>query len=116
MLEREEPALVRRAQRAVAAEALRGNDAMAWDEDAEAVLRAERSGRARRTGPAGKGGELSVRDDVAARNRAQRAREVASERRQLVEIELDVGEVVVGTGEEGAQARDESWHELGTVS
>src|ERR1051325_7411410 len=100
MLERQKAALVRRAEGAVPADTLRADDAVARDEDAEAVLRTERPCGAGGSGTAGERGELAVRDDVAARNRAQRTRELALERRQVVEIEIHVGEVDVGAREE----------------
>ena len=81
---------------------------MARDEDAEAVPGAERPGSACGARAPGESGELAVRDDVAARDGAQRLRERLAVRRQVAEVELDVGEVVVGSGEVGAEAGDES--------
>ena len=88
---------------------------MARDEDAEAVLRAERAGGACGAGASGERRELAVRDDVAARDVAERARERLSVRRQVFEVELDVGEVFGRAGEVGAEPGDESWREIVTV-
>ena len=108
MLEREEAALVRRAQGSIASQPAGTHHAMGRDEDAEPVLRAERSGCACGAGTPGECGELAVGDDVAARQVAQRPCERLSVRRQLVQVEVDVGEVILTAGEVRAQPRDQS--------
>jgi hypothetical protein len=99
MLEHEEAAFVFGAEGSVPAEPVRADDAMAGDEDAEAVLRAERAGGTCGAGPTGESRELAVRDDVASGNVAERLHESLPVRRQVAEIQLDVREVVLGAGE-----------------
>jgi hypothetical protein len=89
---------------------------MAWNEDAVAVLRAERARGARRTRAACESGELAIRHDLAARDGAERESKLPPERRQLVEVELDVAELDVLACEERPQPGDESWREIGTVA
>ena len=96
----EQPSLVRAAERAVTAEAAGGDDAVARNEDGEAVLRAERAGGAGGAGTAGERGELAVGDDLAARNGAKaQARARWPNGVSSLEVELDVGEVVSAPGE-----------------
>jgi hypothetical protein len=90
MLECEQPPLVRAAERAVPAEAARGDDTVAGDEHGEAVLRAEGACCARGTGPAGERRELTVRDDFAARDRAKDVGKRATEGRELAQVEVDI--------------------------
>ena len=71
---------------------------MAGNEGREPVPRTERAGSARGTRPARKGGELAVRDHFSPRQSAQDMLAVAVE--TVVELELDVGEVVLPAREE----------------
>ena len=64
----EQPPLVLDPERAVAADPARGDDAVARDEEREAVLGAERAGGACRPLPAGERRELAVADDLAPRD------------------------------------------------
>ena len=75
---------------AVAADAVRGDDAMARDDEREAVRGAERARGARGARATGERRELAVRDDLAARHRAERIGERALERRRPVEVDGDV--------------------------
>ena len=88
---------------------------MARDEDGEAILRAERAGGAGGTGTARERGELAVGHDLAARNGAKGKRELLAERRELAQVEIDVCEVVVRSGEVPAEPRDQSWREIVTA-
>ena len=66
-LEREQPALELRAGAAVASDPVRGDDAVARDDERVAVLGAERPGRARGARPARERRQLAVGDDLAPR-------------------------------------------------
>jgi len=70
--------------------AIGGNDTVAREDEREAVLGAEAPGRARRTRPAGQGGELAVRDDLAPRHRLERSSELGLEGGAPGEIDVDV--------------------------
>src|SRR3990172_10057264 len=89
-LERQQPALALDARHPVAADPVSGHDSMAREDEREAVLRAEAPGRARRTRPAGQGGELAVRDDLAPRHRLERSSELGLEGGAPGEIDVDV--------------------------
>src|SRR4029453_6142099 len=58
-------ALVRKAERSVGAEAVRGHDPMAGDEEWEAIVGAKGSGRPLCVGMAGQRGQLAVEDRCA---------------------------------------------------
>jgi len=85
---------------------------VARDEDAEAVLSAERARGACGAGASGESRELAVRHDFSARDVAEGARERLSVRGQVFQVELDVGKVLRGAGKEGAKPGDESWREV----
>jgi hypothetical protein len=95
---------------------VRSNDAVARDEDSEVVLSAECSGGAGRAWAAGEGRELAVRDDLATPDVAERTCELATERRQFTQIELDVLEADLAAGEVPAQPRDQTWCEIVTAA
>ena len=88
-LEGEEPALQCGAGRAVAADPVRRDDAMARDDERVPVVRTERSGRPSRARPPGERSQLAVRDDLAPRNRPCRGGQLVLERRRPVEIDDD---------------------------
>src|SRR5262245_48699438 len=113
-LEREEPPLVAGAKRAVAAEAARGDHAVARHEDAVVVLRAERAGRARRARRPCEGGVRPVGHDLAAGHLTHCLRARPLERRASVALDVDVREVGRFTREERAQSAGESFHEVVT--
>ena len=76
-LEREQPPLESESRRPVATQLERlappgGDDAVARNDEREAVLRAEAARRPRRPRPPGERGEAAVGDDLAPRNRARR--------------------------------------------
>src|SRR6266540_2190219 len=100
LLEREQAPLVLETEIAVAAEPVCPDNAVAGDEDRVTVARAERAGRARGPRCAGERGELTVGDDLPARDSAERPRTRLLERRQAVEIELGIVEADVRPGEE----------------
>src|SRR5262249_27727191 len=106
-LEREHAALVLRPERAVAADPAGRDDAVARDDDGEAVLRAEGAGRPRRARPPRERGQLAVGDELSARHRAQRLAERAREARVPVEVELDILELDLLAGEERREPRRE---------
>jgi len=80
---------------------------VAGDDERVPVRGAERPCGTCRAGPTRERRELAVRDDVAARHRAQRLCEVALERRRPPEVDLDIREVVGVACEERVEARDE---------
>ena len=99
-----------------AADAAGGDDAMARHDDREPVRGAERAGGALRVRVAGERRELAVGHDLAARNARRRSAERELERRRAVEVELDVGEVVLRAPDEvRAQPLDELRCETVTV-
>ena len=100
MLEGKQTSFVVDTERPVAADPTRRDDSMAGDERREPVPRAEGAGGARGPRPAREGGELAVRDHLSPRHRAQDVLAVAVE--AVVELELDVGEVILPAGEEFA--------------
>src|SRR5438034_5809005 len=116
MLERQKASLVVAAERSVAAEARSRDDAVARHEDRQPIPGTERARGAGGARAARERRELAVRDDLTAWDVAQRAREPAAERGQLLEVELDVREVDVGAGEVLAKPRDESRHEIVTAT
>ena len=89
-LEREQTTLQLGPGGAVPSDAVRRDDAVARDDQREAVVGAERPGRSRAPGPAGERGELAVRDDLAPGDRPGRRGELALQRRRPVELERDV--------------------------
>src|SRR5579885_3190150 len=101
-LQREQPPLVRDAERAERADAAGRHHPVAGDERREPVAGAEAAGGAGRAGMPGERGELAVGDDLAAPDGPEGPRAVAVE--AVVELELDVDEVVRGAGEERRQA------------
>src|SRR2546422_9480129 len=92
--ELQQPALVSDTAGAVATDPVRGDHAVARDDDGKPVARADRAGGALGIRVAGKRGELAVGDDLAPRNVAQRLDDGALELRIAVEVDLHVGERV----------------------
>src|SRR6185369_16124812 len=101
MLERQQAPFVVDSERAVAADPVGGDDAVARHERREPVLGTERPRGPGRAGAAGERRELAVGDDLAPGQRTQDALAVAVE--ALVVVELDVGEVVRAAREERRQ-------------
>ena len=80
---------------------------MTRHDEREAVRGTEGSGRARSSGPAGEGGELAVRDDLAARDRTQLPPRVALERRRPAQVDGHVLERHVVAPQERMEPADE---------
>ena len=114
-LEREQPALELRAGAAVAADPVRGDDAVARDHERVAVLGAERPRRARGARPARERRQLAVGDDLTPRDRprsGQRARAAAaSPSRRRARRPRTTSARPRGVRESSAQIR----HKAGTV-
>src|SRR5579871_2641901 len=102
MLEREQPALVVDPEIPERADPGGADNAVARDERAEPVPRAERAGGAGGAGMPGERRELAVGDDLAARHAPEGSGALTVE--AVVVVELDVGEVVRPTCEEGGDA------------
>src|SRR5581483_11706436 len=89
-LELEQSTLVADAERSVRAHAVRGDDAMAREQDRDPVARAEGSGGAVRVRVARERSELAVRDRLGVGHGAECLGDRSLERRAPVEVELDV--------------------------
>ncbi len=98
--EREQPPLESESRRPVSTQLERlappcGDDAVAWNDEREAALRAEAARRPRRPRPAGERGEAAVGDDLSPWNSARRGEQRTLELREPV---VGDGHVVVATG------------------
>ena len=92
-LECQQATLVVEPQRAVRAESVRGDDAVAGHDEWEAVPGAERSDRPLGARIAGELRQLRVRDDLPIGNGPQRPHDVELERRPAVDVDLDAPKV-----------------------
>jgi hypothetical protein len=91
-LQAQEAAFVLDPERPVSAEAGRRDDAVARQEEREAVVRAERAGCASRPRPAGQLGELAVADHLAPGDCSQGRGRFPLERGRSRQVELDISE------------------------
>src|SRR3954470_18369786 len=108
MLELQQAALVLDAAEAVAPDPIRGDYAVAGDDEREAIVRAHRACSALGVRVAGERGQLSVRDHLPPRDGPQGLDDGALERREAVEGELDVAEGLATA----AEVRAQPLHEL----
>src|SRR6266487_94682 len=92
--ELQQPALVPDTAGAVATDPVRGDHAVARDDEGKPVVRANRAGGALRVRVAGERRQLAVGDDLAPRNIAQRLDDCSLELGQPVELERDIRERV----------------------